>query len=58
MAMDLSIARPSKYPPEDTDTRVEDFLNDKLQTSADLTSIDSLLEDVKKQQALLLRQVG
>ncbi|KAL9130908.1 MAG: hypothetical protein Q9217_001011 [Psora testacea] len=41
----------------DRDIRVNDFLDDKLQTSADLASIDTLLEDVKKQQALLQQQV-
>ena len=38
--------------------RVEDFLNDKLQTSADLATIDDLLEGVKKQQGLLEQQVS
>ena len=38
--------------------RVEDFLNDKLQTIADLATIDNLLEDVKKQQVLLEQQVS
>lgn len=37
--------------------RVQDYLNDKFQESADLLGIDSLLEDVKKQQALLKQQV-
>ncbi len=39
------------------DIRVEDFLNDKLQTSSDLANIDALLEDVKAQQVLLQQQV-
>ena len=38
--------------------RVEDFLNDKLQTSADLATIDDLLQGVKKQQVLLEQQVS
>ena len=38
--------------------RVEDYLNDKLQTSADLANIDTLVNDVKKQQRLLEQQVG
>lgn len=38
--------------------RVEDFLNDKLQTNADLATIDNLLEGVKKQQVLLEQQVS
>lgn len=43
---------------EDQSIRVEDYLNDKLQDSADLASIDILLEDVRKQQVLLREQVG
>ncbi|KAL8683033.1 MAG: hypothetical protein Q9186_000943 [Xanthomendoza sp. 1 TL-2023] len=39
------------------DARVEDYLNDKLQTTADLDSLDSLLENVKTQQALLRQQL-
>ncbi|KAL8764668.1 MAG: hypothetical protein Q9194_006904, partial [Teloschistes cf. exilis] len=39
------------------DTRVEDYLNDKLQTNADLESLDGLLRDVQHQQALLKEQV-
>lgn len=42
---------------EDSDVRVEDYLNDKLQTGADLDNIDALLESVLKQQTLLKRQV-
>ena len=37
--------------------RVEDYLNDKLQTSTDLANIDSLLNDVLQQQELLQLQV-
>ena len=39
------------------ENRVEDYLNDKLQTTADLESLDTLLIDVQKQQELLKRQV-
>lgn len=42
---------------EGRDIRVEDYLNDKLQTSTDLGNIDTLLEDVKAQQVLLQQQV-
>lgn len=42
---------------EDCDIRVEDYLNDKLQTYADLENLDSLLETVKQQQSLLREQV-
>ena len=37
--------------------RVEDYLNDKLQTSTDLSTIDNLIRDVRKQQELLEQQV-
>lgn len=43
---------------EDQDIRVEDYLNDKLQTYADLENLDSLLETVKQQQKLLREQVN
>ena len=39
------------------DVRIEDYLDDKLQTSADLENIDTLLENVIKQQHLLQQQV-
>ncbi|KAL8729686.1 MAG: hypothetical protein Q9181_004916 [Wetmoreana brouardii] len=39
------------------DARVEDYLNDKLQTEADLDSLDSLLQTVRNQQALLKQQL-
>ena len=42
---------------EERDIRVEDFLNDKLQTSSDLANIDALLDEVKAQQVLLQQQV-
>ena len=42
---------------DDRDIRVEDYLNDKLQTYADLDNLDSLLQNVKDQQALLKQQV-
>ncbi|KAL8940207.1 MAG: hypothetical protein Q9211_002379 [Gyalolechia sp. 1 TL-2023] len=38
-------------------SRVEDYLNDKLQTAADLENLDSLLVDVKTQQGLLRQQL-
>ena len=37
--------------------RVEDYLNDKLQTYADLENIDVLLRNVLEQQSLLQQQV-
>ncbi|MCJ1432553.1 hypothetical protein MMC27_001910 [Xylographa pallens] len=42
---------------EELDVRVEDYLNDKLQTYADLENLDSLLQTVKEQQVLLRNQV-
>ncbi|KZF24559.1 RINT-1 family protein [Xylona heveae TC161] len=42
---------------EDQRVRVEDYLNDKLQNTADLESLDSLIQAVKDQQALLKKQL-
>lgn len=42
---------------EEQSIRVEDYLNDKIQSQADLKSIDFLLENVKQQQTLLREQV-
>lgn len=42
---------------EELDVRVEDYLNDKLQTYTDLENLDSLLAKVIEQQALLRNQV-
>ena len=42
----------------DLDVRIEDYLNDKLQTSADLASIDTLLRDLGHQHDLLEKQAG
>lgn len=39
------------------DSRVQDYLDDKLQSSADLDTLDSLLANVKTQQELLKQQV-
>ena len=47
----------SRVANEERDVRAEDYLNDKLQNTTDLANIDSLLEDVKAQQALLQQQV-
>lgn len=38
--------------------RVEDYLNDQLQTNADLENLDSLLQNVQKQHTLLKEQVS
>lgn len=47
----------SRFRGEERDMRVEDYLNDKLQTATDLDNLDSLLENVQTQQNLLKRQV-
>ncbi|KAK5132871.1 hypothetical protein LTR08_008587 [Meristemomyces frigidus] len=39
------------------DVRVQDYLDDKLQSSADLETLDSLLEKVKSQQEILKKQL-
>lgn len=41
----------------DIQTRVEDYLSDKIQTAADLDQLDSLLQRVQQQQDLLRKQV-
>ncbi|KIW31061.1 uncharacterized protein PV07_02744 [Cladophialophora immunda] len=41
----------------DVQTRVEDYLNDKIQTAADLEQVDSLLQRVQEQQNLLRKQL-
>lgn len=41
---------------EERDIRAEDYLNDKLQTIADLDNLDSLLENVRNQHHLLTQQ--
>ncbi|KAF2864182.1 hypothetical protein K470DRAFT_254507 [Piedraia hortae CBS 480.64] len=39
------------------DSRVQDYLEDKLQAAADLDTLDTLLDNVKSQQQLLQRQL-
>jgi hypothetical protein len=43
---------------EERDSRVAEWLDDKLQTLADLESLDALLQDVRSQQVLLRDQVS
>lgn len=43
---------------EDSVARVSDYLDDKLQTSADLSTVDALLIDVRSRYSLLKSQVG
>jgi hypothetical protein len=40
------------------DSRVVDYLDDKLQTLGDLGSLDALLENIHTQQGLLKQQVS
>jgi hypothetical protein len=39
------------------DIRVLDYIDDKLATSSDFDTLDSLIENVKEQQDLLKKQV-
>ena len=39
------------------DTRIEDYLNDKLQTFADFEALEALITNVEDQQQLLKKQV-
>jgi RAD50-interacting protein 1 len=41
----------------DIETRVQDYLNDKLQTTADLNNLESLFQNVQQQHELLQMQV-
>ncbi|KAK6005817.1 hypothetical protein QM012_007459 [Aureobasidium pullulans] len=43
---------------QDNDVRLVDFLDDKLQSFADLDTLDSLLDSVKAQQDLLKQQLN
>ena len=43
--------------PVNMGTRVEDYLNDKIQTAADLDQVDALVQRVQEQQNLLRQQV-
>ncbi|KAH0537341.1 hypothetical protein FGG08_005857 [Glutinoglossum americanum] len=50
-------ADPRGIPKEERDVRVEDYLNDKLQTYDDLENLESLLFNVKNQHDLLTKQL-
>jgi RAD50-interacting protein 1 len=41
----------------DVETRVQDYLNDKLQTAADLDNLESLFQNVQQQHEHLKVQV-
>lgn len=41
----------------DVEIRIQDYLNDKLQTAADLDNLDSLLQNIQHQHELLRVQV-
>ncbi|KAJ9352042.1 RINT-1 family protein [Paecilomyces variotii] len=47
----------SHLPPHES-ARVEDYLNDKIQTSTDLESLDSLLSNLRAQQELQQKQLA
>lgn len=57
MAQVTSRPHSPRFSGEDRDIRVEDYLNDKLQTAADLDNLDALLENVRDRQNLLKEQV-
>ena len=57
MATVLASAANNRVATEERNIRVEDYLNDKLQTAVDIANIDTLLDDVRAQQALLQQQV-
>lgn len=40
------------------DTRLQDYLEDKFQSSADLESVDTLLQSLKAQHDIFQKQVG
>ena len=42
----------------DVRSRIDDYLNDKIQTQTDLETLDNLLADVRERQGLLKNQVG
>jgi hypothetical protein len=52
-----SLRRESTTRNEANDVRIEDYLNDKLQTHADLENLDALLHNVRQQQELLRQQL-
>lgn len=52
-----TVGEPLYSPPSKQDTRLEDYINDKLQTFADFETLDSLLANVQNQQDLLQKQL-
>lgn len=45
-------------PAGERDLRVEDYINDKIQTTADLKDLDSLIAKVEEQKKVLQLQVS
>lgn len=45
-------------PPTEQDIRVEDYLNDKIQTASDFGNLDDLIASVETQQKQLEEQVS
>ena len=52
------ISAPQILSMAEVQTRVQDYLDDQIQTAADLDGIDALLTRVAEQQGLLQRQVS
>jgi hypothetical protein len=52
------VVDPKSVQREERDIRVEDYLNDKLQTCDDLENLESLLFGVKNQHDVLTKQVS
>jgi hypothetical protein len=49
---------PRDIPVGERDIRVEDYLNDKIQTAADLKDLEALIAKVEEQKRILQTQVG
>lgn len=58
MAQKVLQGKERRISAEERDARVEDYLNDKLQTSADLENLETLLNNIRNQQNLLKKQVS
>ena len=53
----MAMAEPLYTSSTDLEMRIDDYLNDKLQTQADLDSLDSLVDDVTNRHNLLREQL-
>jgi len=52
------MAGSAAVPVTDQDVRLQDYLDDKFQATADFETLDSLIENVRTQQDLLKKQVS